>query len=175
MSTDAGVPGDVRERAERVRLLSLDVDGVLTDGRILYSEAGDEIKAFHVQDGTAIKLLRQHGIRVVLITGRHSTIVDRRAAELGIDHVFQSVTDKASVLAGLLRELDLNAGQAAHVGDDLPDIGLFERVGLAIAVPNAHPAALARAHHVSTVAGGQGVVREVCELLLRARDAWPYG
>ncbi len=167
-------PSEVLERARAVSLVSFDVDGVLTDGSILYSDRGDEIKAFHVQDGSAIQLIRSCGIRVAIITGRTSGMVDRRAAELGIEHVFQGVRDKAAVLTDLLAELGLTTTAAAHVGDDLPDLPLFAVVGLAIGVPNGHPSALARAHYVTRLPGGKGVAREVCELLLRARNQWPY-
>ena len=167
-------PASVLERARGIALVSFDVDGVLTDGRIVYSDDGREIKAFHVQDGSAIKMLQSAGIRVALITGRSSPVVERRAAELGVADVVQGAGDKAAALDGILGGLGLAPAAAAHVGDDLPDLPLFDRVGLAIGVPNGHPAALARAHYVTRLAGGQGVAREVCELLLRARDQWPY-
>lgn len=167
-------PACALERARDIALVSFDVDGVLTDGRIVYSDDGREIKAFHVQDGSAIKMLQSAGIRVALITGRSSTVVERRAAELGVTHVVQGAHDKAAALDGILGQLGLGLPAAAHVGDDLPDVPLFDRVGLAIGVPNGHPAALARVHYVTRLAGGQGVAREICELLLRARDQWPY-
>jgi 3-deoxy-D-manno-octulosonate 8-phosphate phosphatase (KDO 8-P phosphatase) len=167
-------PKPVLERARKVSLVSFDVDGVLTDGHISYSERGDEIKAFHVQDGSAIQLLSSCGIRVAFITGRMSSTVARRAGELGVVHVYQGVRDKAAVLTELLDDLDVTADAAAHVGDDLPDLAAFSVVGLAIGVPNGHPSALARTHYVTQLPGGQGVVREVCELLLRARGQWPY-
>jgi 3-deoxy-D-manno-octulosonate 8-phosphate phosphatase (KDO 8-P phosphatase) len=167
-------PAAVLERARGIAVVSFDVDGVLTDGRIVYSDDGRETKAFHVQDGSAIKMLEAAGIEVALITGRSSPMVDRRAGELGIAHVLQGVRDKAAALDGVLQQLGLGPAAAAHIGDDLPDLPLFERVGLAIGVPNGHPSALARTHYVTRLAGGQGVAREVCELLLRARDQWPY-
>ncbi len=167
-------PEEVLERARSVRLVSFDVDGVLTDGRIVYSEHGDELKAFHVQDGSAIKLLAAEGITSAIITGRASAPVARRAAELGIEHVFQGVADKAVVLRQLLSRLNLDANAVAHVGDDLPDLPVFAMAGLAIGVPNGHPTALARVHYVTRLPGGQGVAREICELLLRARQRWPY-
>jgi 3-deoxy-D-manno-octulosonate 8-phosphate phosphatase (KDO 8-P phosphatase) len=166
---------EVRRRAAAVELVSFDVDGVLTDGRLFYSERGDEIKAFHVQDGSAIKLLIECGIGVALITGRRSDLVARRAAELGIEHVFQGVADKALALDALAARLHLDVAAIAHVGDDLPDLPLFKRVGFAIAVPNGHPAIFAHTHHTTTVTGGAGVAREVAELLLRARNRWPFG
>jgi len=167
-------PEAVLERARTVSLVSFDVDGVLTDGRIIYSDAGDEIKAFHVQDGSAIQLLRSCGITVALISGRSSPTVTRRGAELGIEHVHQGIRDKAAVLAELTTGLGLRPDAAAHVGDDLPDLAIFGVVGLAIGVANGHPSVLARSHYVTQLAGGQGVAREVCELLLKARKQWPY-
>jgi len=171
----APFPADVLTRAAAVKLVSFDVDGVLTDGRIVYSDAGHEIKAFHVQDGSAIKLLKSHGVHCAIITGRQSAIVTRRAAELGIEHVHQAVADKAAALDTILDALGLDAAAAAHVGDDLPDLPAFARVGLAIGVANGHPTAMAKTHYVTRLAGGEGVAREVCELILRARGAWPYG
>lgn len=167
-------PQPLLERARGISLVSFDVDGVLTDGRIVYSERGDEIKAFHVQDGHAIKMLQAHDIQVALITGRTSGIVERRAAELGIRHVYQGIAEKTAALEALLERLGITAAAAAHVGDDLPDLPLFATVGLAVGVPNGHPSALAATHYVTQLSGGQGVAREVCELLLRARDCWPY-
>ncbi|MBX3705111.1 MAG: HAD hydrolase family protein [Pseudomonadales bacterium] len=164
----------VRARAAAIRLVSFDVDGVLTDGRLLYTEQGDEIKAFHVQDGSAIKLLLEYDIEVALITGRRSAMVARRAAELGIRHVFQGVADKAEALAELCTALRLTPAEIAHVGDDLPDLPLFRQVGFAIGVPNGHPATHGHVHHVTTLPGGAGVAREVAELLLRARGNWPF-
>ena len=173
---DAGeFPAPVLERAARLALVSFDVDGVLTEGLIVYSERGDEIKAFHVQDGSAIKMLQAEGVQCAIITGRTSAIVRRRADELGIAHVHQGVDDKARVLETLRTRLGIDVDQTAHVGDDLPDLPAFAVVGLAIGVPNGHPAALARTHYVTRTAGGQGVAREVCELLLRARGRWTYG
>ena len=167
-------PAEVLVRARGVALVSFDVDGVLTDGRIVYSDRGDEIKAFHVQDGSALQLLRSCDIQVALISGRSSPTVSRRATELGILHVFQGVRDKAAVLTELLGELRLAPDAAAHVGDDLADVVVFSIVGLAIGVANGHPSAMSRTHYVTRLAGGQGVAREVCELLLKARDQWPY-
>jgi 3-deoxy-D-manno-octulosonate 8-phosphate phosphatase (KDO 8-P phosphatase) len=161
-------------RAAGIDLISFDVDGVLTDGRIVYTERGDEIKAFNVQDGSAIKLLQSCGIQAALITGRRSSMVERRAAELGIEHVFQGVADKAEALEILCARLRIPPSAVAHVGDDLPDLALFHRVGLAIRVPNGHPTIFPHVHHTTELAGGQGVAREVAELLLRARGSWPF-
>ncbi len=162
------------DRARTLELISFDVDGVLTDGRILYTDDGREMKAFHVQDGAAIKLLMAHGIEVALLTGRSSPMVERRALELGIRHLYQGLAEKAPALEALTRELGIPLAHVAHVGDDLPDLELFDRVGLSFSVPNGHPAVTARAHHVTGLPGGEGVAREIAELVLRARGAWPY-
>lgn len=161
-------------RARDIRLVTFDVDGVLTDGRLYYGEAGETLKVFHVQDGAALKLLREHGIEVGFITGRQSVMVARRAAELGVPHVFQGASEKGLALTTLCGALELHDHQVAHVGDDLPDIDLFVRVGLAIGVPNGHPTTHAHVHHITAVPGGSGVAREVAEILLRAQGRWPY-
>ena len=148
-----------------------DVDGVLTDGSITYTDRGDEIKSFNAQDGAAIKRLIENGIEVALITGRASAIVERRANELGIRHLYAGIADKTDALEVLLDKLRLDAGACAYVGDDLPDIAAFERVGLAIAVPNGQPEVLEAAHHVTERAGGHGAASDVCRLILAARGA----
>ncbi len=152
-----------------------DVDGVLTDGRIIYSDDGHELKQFHVQDGASLKLLMQHGIEVGIITGRRSPIVSRRARELGIDFIIQGAKSKAQALDDLIRR-GFAASNLAAVGDDMQDIDMFTHssVDLAITVPNAHPGVLARADFITQRAGGEGVVVEIAELILRAQDRWPY-
>lgn len=167
-------PARVLERASAIALVSFDVDGVLTDGKLYYTDQGEEIKAFHVQDGSAIKLLEQNGIRTAIITGRRSPMVSRRANELGISYVYQGVDDKVQCLADLCESLGLAPSQVAHVGDDLPDLGLFRLAGLGVGVPNGHPTVLAAADYVTRLAGGQGVAREICELVLRAHGRWDY-
>jgi 3-deoxy-D-manno-octulosonate 8-phosphate phosphatase (KDO 8-P phosphatase) len=160
--------------ARRIRLVTFDVDGVLTDGRLYYGEHGETLKVFHVQDGAALKLLREQGVEVGFITGRDSKMVAQRAAELGIAHVFQGVSEKGLALDAVCKTLGLSDSEVAHVGDDLPDIALFRRVGFAIGVPNGHPTTHDHVHLVTTVPGGAGVAREVAELLLRAQERWPY-
>lgn len=164
----------VIERTRALRLISFDVDGVLTDGRIFYTDDGREMKAFNVQDGASIKLLLSHGIEVAWLTGRSSTMVERRAAELGIAHLHQGLNDKRPALRELADKLNIGFAEMAHVGDDLPDLDLFELVGLSISVPNGHPAVIERADHVTATRGGQGVARELCEFILRARNDWRY-
>ena len=166
------VPDALRTRLRRVRLLILDVDGVLTDGRLYYGPDGTELKAFHTQDGSALKRLQAAAIPVAIVTGRHSLAVERRIEELSIDHLYAGIEDKAAALAHLQRTTGIAAEHMAHAGDDLPDLALFERVGLAFAVANAHPAVAARADYVTAASGGFGAVREICDLLLTAQGKW---
>jgi 3-deoxy-D-manno-octulosonate 8-phosphate phosphatase (KDO 8-P phosphatase) len=161
----------VLERARRIRLLVLDVDGVLTDGRLFISAAGEELKVFHVRDGAGVVAVQRAGVTVAIISGRDSPAVRRRAEELGIRHVFQGVSDKGAQLDRLAAELGVAAEETACVGDDTPDAPMLRRAGLAVAVADAHPALLASAHWVTQSNGGHGAVREVCDLLLSARGS----
>lgn len=165
--------------AQNIALVVFDVDGVLTDGKIVYSSSGEEIKAFHVQDGSACKLLQANGIEVAIITGRESVMVARRAKELGITHLYQgsergAQQGKEPDYEHLLERLGLTDAQVACVGDDVADIVLLKRCGLGVSVPNGHPAAQHCAAHVTKRDGGQGVAAELAELLLRAQGKWPY-
>ena len=157
------------ERARRIRLLALDVDGVLTDGRLYLSPAGEELKVFHVRDGSGLVAVQRAGITVAIISGRDSAAVSRRAAELGIRHVRQGVADKGAELDRLLADLAIEPAETACVGDDTPDLPMLRRAGLAIAVADAHPALVEAAHWTTAAPGGRGAVREVCDLLLSAR------
>ena len=161
----------LRELAAGIELVVFDVDGVFTDGRLYYSAEGETLKVFHVHDGQGVKRLLKAGVQVAVISGRESAAVARRMRDLGIVHVFQGDEDKLPVFERLLREFGLDAKRAACVGDDLPDLPLMQRVGLAVTVPNAHPAVLAKAQMVTRARGGEGAVREVCDLILDARGA----
>ena len=161
----------VLERAKRIRLLVLDVDGVLTDGRLFISATGEELKVFHVRDGSGLVAVQRAGVTVVIISGRDSPAVTRRAGELGIRHVHQGVDDKGALLDRLMAELGVAAEETACVGDDTPDAPMLRRSGLAICVADAHPALLAAAHWVTPSTGGHGAVREACDLLLSARGS----
>lgn len=176
--TDHAAPQEIRDRAAQVALAVFDVDGVLTDGQLYYSADGTETKAFHVQDGSALKLLQAHGVAVAIITGRQSPMVARRARELGIKLLVQNAGSKADALAALMAShealADLPLSRCCAIGDDLQDIELFQQVGLAISVPNGHPSAQRSAHWVTRTAGGQGVAREVAELILRSQNSWAY-
>jgi len=160
----------VLERARRIRLLVLDVDGVLTDGRLYLSATGEELKVFHVRDGSGLVAAQRAGIVVAIISGRDSPAVTRRAAELGIHHVRQGVSDKGAELDRLLAELAATPAELACVGDDTPDLPMLRRAGLAVAVADAHPALREAAHWITPSNGGQGAVRDVCDLLLSTRS-----
>ena len=157
-------------RARNVRLMGFDVDGVLTDGRLYFSAEGDVLKAFHSRDGLGMQLLANAGIRLAIITGRKSALVERRAENLGIDLVFQGVEDKRAVMAGLLAREGLDFTQAGYMGDDVVDVSIMGACGFAATVPDAHALVLQQAHYVARRPAGRGAVREVCELILRAQD-----
>ncbi|HEX9207478.1 MAG TPA: HAD hydrolase family protein [Steroidobacteraceae bacterium] len=163
------VDGALLDRARRVRLLVLDVDGVMTDGRLHITAHGEDTKVFHVRDGSGLVAVQRAGIAVAIISGRDSAAVTHRAGELGIRLVRQGVTDKRAALDALLQELGLSEDALACVGDDTPDVPMLERATLAVVVADAHPTARAVAHWVTPSAGGHGAVREVCDLLLTAR------
>jgi len=157
------------ERAGKIRLLVLDVDGVLTDGRLYFDQAGNELKAFYTRDGLGIKALQKFNIPVGIITGRHSAIVAHRAKELAIDYVFQGVADKLEVFNQLLERTGFDESQACFAGDDWNDIPVLDRAGLSVTVPEADALVRSRVHWVTERPGGKGAVREICDLLLRAQ------
>jgi 3-deoxy-D-manno-octulosonate 8-phosphate phosphatase (KDO 8-P phosphatase) len=156
-------------RARNVRLLMLDVDGVLTDGRLSFTTSGEEIKAFHVRDGHGLKLLQATGVEVAIITARSSPIVERRAAELGIGHLYQGAENKRTVVDELLAKLGIQPRDAAYMGDDVVDLPAMRRCGLALTVPDAPELVKRHAHYVARHAGGAGAVREACELIMSAQ------
>jgi len=158
--------------ARGIRLLVLDVDGVLTDGRIHYSGENEEMKSFSILDGLGIKLLRRSGIRVAVITARRSVAVERRVHELEIDHCIQGREDKLVALGELLRETGFTLEQTAYMGDDLPDLPAILSVGLGLTVANAAEEVARRAAWRSRARGGEGAVREACEMLLHVRGEW---
>jgi 3-deoxy-D-manno-octulosonate 8-phosphate phosphatase (KDO 8-P phosphatase) len=157
------------ERANDIRLLVLDVDGVLTDGRLIFSARGEEQKCFHVRDGAGIVQLLQTGVQIAVISGRRSKAVDRRMSELGITWVRQGISDKLAALRELLDILALGPQAVASVGDDSPDLPIFEVARLAIAVADAHPSVKSQAHFITQAAGGRGAVREVCDLIMESQ------
>lgn len=163
------LPADVAARAARVKLACFDVDGVLTDGRLWYGAGGESLKAFHVHDGLGLKLLMQAGVKTAIVTARQSAMVEARGRELGFTHVHQGVKDKHALVSQLAQENGITLDECAFVGDDLPDLAAMRAVGLSIAVTNAHLWVRDRAHWRTQRAGGDGAVREVCDLLLGAR------
>ena len=161
------------KRLGAVKILILDVDGVLTDGRIIINDHGEETKSFNVKDGFGISALLDAGIDVAVITGRQSLVVEHRAKDLGIRNVYQGVKDKKAACVRLLEERRMTSDQACYMGDDLPDIPVLRYVGMPVAVADAVKEAREAALYITEKNGGNGAVREVCELILKARDAWP--
>jgi 3-deoxy-D-manno-octulosonate 8-phosphate phosphatase (KDO 8-P phosphatase) len=157
------------ERAARTRALVLDVDGVLTDGRLYFDNQGNEMKAFCTRDGLGIRALQGCGMLVALITGRQSQIVANRAANLGIEHVYQGRNDKLNALHELLAATGLEAPELCYAGDDWLDIPVLDRVGLAVTVADADAVVKEHAHWITSRNGGHGAVREICDLILAAR------
>jgi 3-deoxy-D-manno-octulosonate 8-phosphate phosphatase (KDO 8-P phosphatase) len=166
------MPDIPADRFARIELLLLDVDGVLTDGRVVYTDAGHEIKSFHVRDGSGIKFWRRSGKRVALLSGRTSSAVTRRAAELGIDIVIQGVDEKGLALRRILTQTGLWADQVCAVGDDLPDLPVLTHCGIGVAVADAAPELKAVADFVTSLPGGLGAVREAIEWLMRGQGTW---
>ncbi|MGB6449486.1 MAG: HAD-IIIA family hydrolase [Steroidobacteraceae bacterium] len=151
-----------------IRLLVLDVDGVLTDGRLHYGPRGELMKSFHVRDGHGIKALRAAGVEVAVLSGRRSGAVSRRCRELGIRFVMQGVEDKLAAFVQLAARLRLETAECACIGDDVPDVPLMHALGVAYAVADAHPAARQAAHYTTSLPGGRGAVRQVCDHLAEA-------
>lgn len=162
----------IDERAAKVRLVIFDVDGVLTNGGIQFSDRGEELKTFDAHDGLGIKLLIESGIEGAIITGHTSPIIYRRAEYLGIKHLYCGYHDKLPAYQELMKTLDLQDEQVAYIGDDLPDIAIIRRVGLGVAVANADDLVKEHAIWHTTRCGGQGAARELCELIMRAQKTW---
>ena len=162
---------DITERAKKIRLLLLDVDGVLTDGRIIIGNYGDEIKNFDVKDGLGVVLLRRAGIRSAIITARSSRIVKIRARHLGINKIYENHY-KIKSLQDIKRRFRVKEEEICFIGDDLIDIPILKRVGLAVTVPNAIKETKDIAHYITQNPGGRGAVREVCEIILKAEGKW---
>ncbi|MFC1828463.1 KdsC family phosphatase [Thermodesulfobacteriota bacterium] len=163
---------EIREKLKNIRLLLLDVDGVLTDGSIVYNDNGMETKTFNARDGLGIRLLMNAGIPVCIITGRRSKALQHRCNNLGIEHVFEGVRDKVSVIDSILDLTGVSLQETAFVGDDLLDLSLMRIVGLPVAVADAHETVIENADMVTSAKGGAGAVREVCEAILKARNLW---
>lgn len=162
---------DLQQRAKAIKLAIFDVDGVLTDGRLYFLTDGSEFKTFNTLDGQGIKMLINSGVRTAIISGRSTPVVEKRANNLGIQHLYQGREDKLVVLDELLGELGLNYAQVAYLGDDLPDLPVIRRVGLGMAVANAAGFVRQHAHGVTEARGGEGAAREFCELIMRAQGS----
>ncbi len=160
---------EILNRAEQIELAIFDVDGVLTNGGLILGENGNEYKAFHSRDGLGLVMLRDSGCQIAVISGRSSNIVSEHMAALGIEYVYQGQNDKGKALEDLLTKLNVDANATAYVGDDFIDLPAMRRVGLAIAVADAHPLVIERAHWITKEKGGRGAAREVCELIMHAR------
>lgn len=163
---------EVLARAQRIRLVIFDVDGVLTDGGLHFTDDGAEHKVFHSRDGHGMKMLHESGVAIAVISGRTSPAVARRMHGLGIEHVHQGHVDKLPPFLSLLVELSLHPEQVAYVGDDVVDLPVMLRVGLAVAVQDAHPLVVSHAHWQTAQGGGRGAAREVCEMIMQAQGSW---
>lgn len=162
----------IQERAKNIKLLIMDVDGVLTDGRIVYDEWGDELKFFDVQDGAGLWLWASIGLKSAIITARKTRIVKRRAKEMRITKVYQNAIDKRRIYAQCKKRFKLEDAEVCYIGDDLMDIPVLRRVGLAVSVPNASDEAKSASHYITQNPGGRGAVREIIELILKSQGRW---
>jgi len=163
---------EVLNRIRKIRLLMLDVDGVLTDGRIIMNDAGQESKHFDVKDGHGLKLIMRYGIDVVLLTGRSSSVVTHRAADLGIREVFQGILNKLDFFQQFITERGLSPEVVAYIGDDVVDIPVLKRIGFSVTVKDAVDEVKKKVHFITEQPGGRGAVREVCDLILKVQGKW---
>jgi 3-deoxy-D-manno-octulosonate 8-phosphate phosphatase (KDO 8-P phosphatase) len=159
-------------KLKNLKLLLLDVDGVLTSGEIIYNDSGQEIKFFNVKDGLGLRLLMEAGVKVAIVTGRRSHALTHRCRNLGIDQIFEGVRDKLTTLNRILSQMNVTTAETGFLGDDLPDLAIMKHVGISIAVADAHEIIIALADVVTSAKGGQGAVREVCELILKSKGVW---
>ncbi|MFZ5801115.1 MAG: KdsC family phosphatase [Candidatus Omnitrophota bacterium] len=162
----------LRERLKRIKLLIMDVDGVLTDGKIVFDDQGGELKFFDVQDGLGVVLIKRVGVKTAIITAKGSKVVERRAADMQVDHLYQDAEDKTIAFRHLLEESKLKAEDACFIADELIDLPVIKLAGLAVAVKNAAPEVKRYAHYITKRNGGQGAVREVIEMILKAQGEW---
>ena len=168
------IADDLRERIRPIKLVIIDIDGVLTDGRIILGNYGDELKFFDVQDGLGMVLLREAGFKTVVITARKSRINERRAKDVKVVKLYQKVHDKLKIYEKVLRKFRMKPEEACFIGDDLIDLPVLKRVGFAVAVQNAVEEVKTAAHYVTQKKGGRGAVREVTDLILKTQDKWQH-
>lgn len=166
------INSQIVERARRVKLLITDIDGVMTDGRIVYSIYGDELKFFDVTDGFGISLLNRAGIKTVIITAKKSRIVKLRAKDLKVTKAYAGFLDKRIPFEDVLKRFKIPAEEICFIGDDLIDVPILKKVGFAVSVPNGIEEVKAIAHHITTKPGGRGAVREICDLILKSQGKW---
>ena len=166
------IPNEIIERAKRIKVFVLDIDGVMTDGRIVYSGYGEELKFFDVQDGFGISLLSRAGIKTVIITAKKSRIVKHRARDLKVAKAYQGFIDKLIPFNDLLKVFKVTPEEVCFIGDDLIDMPILKRAGFSVAVPNAVDEVKRIAHHITANRGGRGAVREICDLLLKSQGKW---
>lgn len=169
MSANREIPAGLVQRLRAVRMVVFDVDGVLTDGRLILGDDGQEYKAFNAKDGHGMRMLIESDVQIAILTGRNSRVVERRAADLGIELIIQGRRDKLPAFEELLAKTGLKADQTAYAGDDIVDLPVMRRVGLAAAVADASPLVRQHAHWTSRCKGGQGAARELCELIMQAQ------
>ncbi len=172
MKLEAKPGAELVKKMRKVKALILDVDGVLTDGRIIIGDDGQETKCFHVRDGHGLKMIKRAGIEVMFLTGRRSRVVERRARELGVEKVYQGALDKLAVFNEILATGGYVPAQVAYMGDDIVDLPVLSRVGLSITVADSHGEVLKAVDLVTKNPGGRGAVREVCEMILKAQGKW---
>lgn len=170
--TIAAMNSDLNQRLKNIRLLILDVDGVMTDGGLTIGDDGQEYKTFHAHDGLGMKLLKASGVSLAIITGRTSNVVKQRAESTGVAHFYQGAEDKLDALHDLMKASGLQLEQCAFMGDDVVDLPPMLQCGLAIAVPDSPQLLLDRAHYVTRKSGGRGAVREVCEMIMQAQGTF---
>ncbi|MDH5191935.1 MAG: 3-deoxy-manno-octulosonate-8-phosphatase KdsC [Gammaproteobacteria bacterium] len=161
---------DILEKAKQIKLVVFDVDGVLTDGSLFFGDDGQEYKAFNSRDGHGMKMLRETGVEIGIITGRQSDVVKHRMQNLGIEHVYQGKLEKLPAFEELIEKLGVTQEQVAYVGDDVVDLPVMLKVGLAIAVQDAHALVKQHAHWTTPAGGGRGAARDVCELIMQAQN-----
>lgn len=166
------MPDDLKDRILKVKLLIMDVDGVLTDGRMVYGDYGDELKFFDVQDGFGLVMLRQAGIRTAIISSKKSRVNQRRAKELHITKIYQNARDKFKVLEKITKKMNISREEVCFIGDDLVDIPVLSKVGFAVGVKNAVDEVKEVVHYVTLKSGGRGAVREVVDLILKTQNKW---
>ncbi len=162
----------LEDRAKKIKMFIMDVDGVLTDGRIILGSRGEEFKFFHVQDGTGITLVHRAGLKTAIISARKSEVTERRARELGINAVYQVKDGKEGAYEKILKDYGLNDDEVAYIGDDLHDLPILRRVGLAVSVSNGRDEVKEVVHYTTEMAGGQGAVREIIEFILKSQGKW---